>query len=157
VKESAKKKKYSRDDEAPIAWEVASLSRNEEEKKNSSEQDVKPFQSYFYPVSQFSVKNYMFTKGVSLEFPDYLMMSRNYYDKKWSRKTHRRVKNVIITMDFYPSKAALKEIAAVGKPFTVEQENVLRRAFVGAGNEKSGATGSISVTRTKRGFESCGC
>ena len=91
----------------------------------------------------------MFSKPVSLDLPEYLMMSKNYYDKKWSMKTHRRLKNVIVIMDFFPSKANLREVAAVGKPFTVEQENVLKRAFLGASSDKPGATGSISVSELK--------
>jgi Ca2+-binding EF-hand superfamily protein len=49
-------------------------------------------------------------------------------------------------MDFVPSKAALREIAAVGKPFTDEQEKSLKRAFMGADNNNSG---SISVDELK--------
>lgn len=104
------------------------------------------WQKFFYQASDFSVKNYLFSKGVSLDFPDYLLISNNYYERKWSTKTHRRLKNIIITMDFVPSKDALREIAAVGKAFTVEQEESLRRAFLGANSD---GTGSISVTELK--------
>ena len=75
-----------------------------------------------------------------------MLVSRNYYEKQWNLKTHRRLKNVIVTMDFVPSKAALREVAAVGKPFTVEQEASLKRAFLGA-NGKEG--GHISVSELK--------
>ena len=121
----------------------------ESDKKKQVEDDTKPFQDYFYEATQFSVKNYVFSKGLSLELPDYLMISRNYYDKKWSLKTHRRLKNVIVLMDFFPSKAALREVAAVGKPLSIEQENVLKRAFLGAGGDAAGGMGSISVTELK--------
>jgi Ca2+-binding EF-hand superfamily protein len=147
VSESAKKKKYSRDDEDPIPWKVDTLSFSKEDAK--AEDPVQPFQKYFYRASQFSVKNYMFAKAISVEFPDYLLVSRNHYERKWSLKTHRRLKNVIVLMDFFPSKSQLQEIAAVGKPFTIEQENVLRRAFLGASNDKSGGASAISVTELK--------
>lgn len=78
--------------------------------------------------------------------PDYLYMSRNYYEKQWNLKTHRRLKNVIVTMDFAPSKRLLREIAAVGKPFTEEQERNLKRAFLGANNDQKG---QISVHELK--------
>lgn len=61
-------------------------------------------------------------------------------------KTHRRLKNVIVTMDFVPSQAAIREIAAVGKGFTKEQEETLKRAFMGSDGN---ATGTISVTELK--------
>jgi Ca2+-binding EF-hand superfamily protein len=116
------------------------------EAKEKGEEIPESWEKSFYPASQFSVKNHVFSKGVAVEFPDYLLISRNYYEKQWSLKTHRRLKNVIITMDFVPSKAALREIAAVGKPFTEEQENSLKRAFLGA---NSNGTGAISVTELK--------
>jgi len=153
VNESAKKKKYSRDDEDPIPWKVESLcadSEGFEEGKDNLNTSVDPFQKLFYPASKFAVKNYLFSKGVSLDFPDYLKVSRNYYDKKWSLKTHRRLKNVLVTMDFYPSQSALREIAAVGKGFTLAQEEVLKRAFAGAEGDQGGSTsGSISVSELR--------
>ena len=107
---------------------------------------IESWEKVFYPALEFSVRNYLFSKAVSLEFPDYLHMSRNYYEKQWSLKTHRRLKNITVTMDFVPSKSALREIAAVGKPFTVEQEASLKRAFLGTNNEKAG---HISVPELK--------
>ena len=49
-------------------------------------------------------------------------MSRNYYDPGWSLKTHRRLKNVIVVMDFAPSKAGMQEVASIGKGFTSQQD-----------------------------------
>ena len=107
---------------------------------------IESWEKHFYPASDFSVKNYMFSKPVNLQFPDYLLVSNNYYEKmRWS-KVHRRLKNVIVTMDFVPSKSGIREVAAVGKAFTVEQEESLRRAFLGANAD---GTGSISVTELK--------
>jgi Ca2+-binding EF-hand superfamily protein len=150
VNEKAVKKKYSRDGENPEPWLVASLSTLRKgsqvqyaakgaDGKNADEEKIESWERYFYPATQFSVKNYTFSKGVSLEFPDYLYMSNNYYDKSWSFKTHRRLKNVIVTMDFVPTNAGLKEVAAVSKPFTPQQEKNLKRAF------EHGKDGGISI------------
>ena len=117
-----------------------------ERKREAKEKGVESWTNHFYPASEFSVKNYLFSKGVSIEFPDYMLISRNYYEKQWNMKTHRRLKNVIVVMDFVPSKAAVREVAAVGKPFTLEQEASLKRAFMGA---NSNAEGHISVTELK--------
>merc|ERR1719253_252926 len=83
----------------------------------------------FFPSSEFSVKNSLFGKAVRMKFPDYLYMSNNYYEQGWGLKTHRRLKNVIIIMEFCPSKTMLTETAASGKSFSVAQEKTLRRAF----------------------------
>jgi Ca2+-binding EF-hand superfamily protein len=55
-------------------------------------------------------------------------MSNNYYEKGWGLKTHRRLKNVIIVMEFCPSKSMLTEVNE-GKSFSVAQEKILTRAF----------------------------
>jgi Ca2+-binding EF-hand superfamily protein len=157
VNESAKKKKYSRDGESAIPWPVASLSvtrkdddpdyqQRMKDAKARGEKVPKSWEKSFYSASEFSVKNYIFSKAITLKFPDYLLMSNNYYEKKWGMTTHRRLKNVIVTMDFCPSKKALREIAAVGKGFSKEQEATLKRAFLGADSD---GTGSISVTELK--------
>lgn len=149
--EAAKKKKYARDGENPTPWLVASLSvpkkvQGVKHKARSGEEHIESWEKHFYPASKFSVKNYLFSKGISLDFPDYLNMSRNYYEPSWSMKTHRRLKNVIVTMDFVPSKAALREVAAVGKAFTPAQEKSLKKAFSMADSDKSGG---ISMAELK--------
>lgn len=57
-----------------------------------------------------------------------LYMSNNYYEKGWGLKTHRRLKNVIIIMEFCPSKSMLVDVNE-GKSFSVAQEKILKRAF----------------------------
>ena len=83
----------------------------------------------FFPTSEFSVKNSLFSKAVRVKFPQYLHMSNNYYEKGWGLKTHRRLKNVIVILEFCPSKSMLAEVAASGKNFSVAQEKTLKRAF----------------------------
>ncbi len=113
---------------------------------NKHEDKIEPWEKHFYPASQFSVKNYTFSKAISVEFPDFLHLSNNYYDKSWNMKTHRRLKNVVVTMDFVPSKQALREVAAVSKPFTPQQEKNLKKAFSVA----QGGTGAgISLSEIK--------
>ncbi len=133
----------------PTPWQIESLAHNADVNSKTDGNEVKPFQKYFYPASEFSVKNYIFSKGVSLEFPDYMLISRNYYNKQWSTKTHRRLKNVIVTMDFYPSKSALQEIASVGKPLTREQEKMLKTAFLGSAGDKLETSATISVAELR--------
>mmetsp|Transcript_25378 Transcript_25378/g.37606 ORF Transcript_25378/g.37606 Transcript_25378/m.37606 type:complete len:717 (+) Transcript_25378:1050-3200(+) len=156
VVESAKKKKYSRDDEHPKPWPVAGLAKlrkatgKDEISFASSDNDpdlkgVSSWEHSFYPVSKFSVKNYLFSKASSVEFPDFVYVSNNYYKRSWSMKTHRRLKNIIVFMDFAPSKAAMIQIADVGRGFTPIQENNLRKAFQGADR----GSGGISIGELK--------
>lgn len=131
--ENAKKKKYSRDGENPTPWPVASLSALRKDKQiHQQNQQVPSWEKQFFPSSEFTVKNSVFGKAVGMKFPDYLYMSSNYYEKGWGLKTHRRLKNVIIIMEFCPSKSMLQEVPASGKSFAVMHEKILKRAFATA-------------------------
>jgi Ca2+-binding EF-hand superfamily protein len=90
---------------------------------------VKSWESYFYPAKDFSVKNYTLSKGISIDLPNYLYVSNNYYQRSWSMKTHRRLKNIIVIMDFSPSKSAMIEISDVGKALSKVQERNVKNAF----------------------------
>jgi hypothetical protein len=129
VHEMAKKKKYSRDGENPTPWPVGSLSVLRKDRQMHQQQQGPSWEKQFFPASEFSVKNSVFGKAVCMKFPDYLYMSNNYYEKGWGLKTHRRLKNVIIIMEFCPSKSMLQEVAASGKSFAVMHEKILKRAF----------------------------
>ena len=83
----------------------------------------------FFLSSKFSVKNSLFGKAVRIKFPPYLNMSNNYYEQGWGIKTHRRLKNVIVIMEFCPSKSMLTNVAASGKSVSVAHERSLKRAF----------------------------
>ena len=54
----------------------------------------------FYPLSEFCIFKSLRTKPKPLVFPKYMMMSRNHYNRTWSLKAFRRLKNVIVTMDW---------------------------------------------------------
>jgi hypothetical protein len=82
---------YSRDEEASSSWKLASLAN-----------PVHAVQ--FYKLTDFHLY-----KRRSLEFPQSLMLSRNYFNPKWSG--HRRMKNVVITMEWIPSEEDAKEAA----------------------------------------------
>jgi hypothetical protein len=43
-----------------------------------------------------------------INFPEYMAVSNNYYKSGWSLNTHRRVKNVIVWMEWIPSLATLR-------------------------------------------------
>jgi hypothetical protein len=55
--------------------------------------------SVFYPAKEFK----LFARQ-PIALPDYMQMSNNYFDKRWSG--HRRVKNVVVVMDWVPNRDA---------------------------------------------------
>ena len=67
-------------------------------------------------------------------FPEYLTVSSNYYRRGWSMKFHRRLKNVIMTMDWIPSVDLLEMTGVSGSEtartlLNEEQERHLQQAF----------------------------
>eukprot|EP00298_Acanthocystis_sp_HF-20_P012235 c19785_g1_i2.p1 GENE.c19785_g1_i2~~c19785_g1_i2.p1 ORF type:complete len:774 (-),score=356.75 c19785_g1_i2:62-2122(-) len=84
------KQKYSREDEIPIPWNLQILCSS-------------PLKEPFYPCSDFGVHKKLLGKPVPINFPSFLYLSLNYYHHKWSFKTYRRIKNVIIVMDWVPN------------------------------------------------------
>ncbi|CAM9183768.1 unnamed protein product [Choristocarpus tenellus] len=60
-----------------------------------------------------------------------MQMSRNHYHLSWSLKTHRRIKNVIVLLDWTPDTTQLRPVtgATEGKVVSGEQETLLKKAF----------------------------
>ena len=84
--------KYSRDDETQRGWRVGDL----KEEPNSGNS------LGFHPLNEFSLFMGIGHQTPTLSFPDYLHLSKNYFRLGWSLNSHRRLKNLIIVMDWVP-------------------------------------------------------
>mmetsp|Transcript_46255 Transcript_46255/g.54052 ORF Transcript_46255/g.54052 Transcript_46255/m.54052 type:complete len:600 (+) Transcript_46255:393-2192(+) len=82
-----------------------------------------------------------------------MYVSRNYYEKGWGMRTHRRLKNITVILDFCPSQSKVKEIALEGKAFTPKQELNLRKAFSLADVDKSGGISLNELTEVLRAVD----
>ncbi|KAG5189404.1 hypothetical protein JKP88DRAFT_301989 [Tribonema minus] len=130
------KQKYSRDDETPKPWPISKLA------------DYKPDDMGFYAASEFGVLTKLIQQPKHMKFPHYVRISRNHFDRGWGFKTYRRIKNVIVLLDWTPespplvaagtqqsitgtSQAAAAALAAAiaNRKVTPEQEQRLRKAF----------------------------
>lgn len=61
----------------------------------------------FFPASRFSVfEQAWVTKPLTLGFVDAALISRNHSHPKWASFAPRRLKNVIVTMDWMPAVAS---------------------------------------------------
>ena len=95
----------------------------------------------FFPLSKFAIFQNLLTSNDTLDFPEYLYVSRNHFDIKWSiSRTLRRIKNVIAIMEIDPSskgssmfdgfsESVSKTLGFDTTSFTPEQERHLRRCF----------------------------
>lgn len=154
------KQRYARDDEEAIPWEVDQLSYYPTKGKLG-----------FYPLSQFSIFQNYSKANETLKFPDFLWVSRNSYQQAWSlTKTLRRLKNVIMILEWTPSirdKDAIlptpigttastvgsfitnlsKSTANGGGVITVDQENMLLRCFNMFDLDEDGLLSTEEITK----------
>ena len=128
------KQKYARDDEEPTPWNVEGLAHS-----------PKTGSLGFYPLSTFALFKNVLRPNDTLKFPEFLWVSKNSYNLQWTlNRTLRRLKNVIVVMEWEPSikqdtsirnsmmSSVSKLMGTVGLAsgqFTIEQENILLRCF----------------------------
>ena len=127
IEDTFDRKKYSREDNQDMPWFFATIANRPDEQLNG-----------FYPMSSFAVyKGGRFTPK-PLVFPDYLSCSSNYFKPSWSLNSNRRLKNVIIAMDWVPNTKHLEFIGRGGSggkdgfanaQLTQDQVAELKRAY----------------------------
>ncbi|CUF98858.1 Hypothetical protein, putative [Bodo saltans] len=74
---------YSRESESSMPWRIETL------------RSLASGLHQFYPLRDF----HLFKRN-SLQFPEHILLSRNYYSTKWTG--YRRIKNVVVTMEWIP-------------------------------------------------------
>ena len=86
---------YSRDHEEPTPWLFSSLTADTMESLDQ-----------FYPANTFKLY-----KRSGIAFPEYLHVSNNYFDKRWSGA--RRIKNVAIVLEYMvdPNKCSATTVS----------------------------------------------
>jgi len=103
---------YQRDGEEPRRWPFHAL-----------ESPTELFEAgAFYPASDFR----LYSRS-SLPFPQYLHMSRNYFDLNWVGE--RRLKNVVCALDWVPSARALAPAPPRAAELSTAQATKLRNAL----------------------------
>ena len=134
--EEVRKKKYSTKAQQPTGWDFRGLTR--------------PVGSgalpCFYPLGTFSIykDSFFYNSGKPLDFPPDILVSENYYHKLWTLTAHRRLKNVILWLDWTPDTTACKLVTPKQArplqvaPLTPEQEKKLARAFAMFNVSRSG-------------------
>ena len=93
-REEVGKRSFSRKDEGPTPWLFDSLS--------SPATDSSTTIQGFYPLAQLATHNRLFKLPKPIHFPPTMLLSNNYFKTGWSFNTYRRIKNVIVTMDWIP-------------------------------------------------------
>ena len=80
-------------------------------------------------------------------------MSQNYYHKLWTLTSHRRLKNIIVILEWIPNMSECQVVSATeipgdeARPLTSEQEMRMRRSFDMFNHSRNGV---INLARTQR-------
>eukprot|EP00397_Hematodinium_sp_SG-2012_P000034 GEMP01000034.1.p1 GENE.GEMP01000034.1~~GEMP01000034.1.p1 ORF type:complete len:2592 (+),score=768.95 GEMP01000034.1:4628-12403(+) len=115
------KLRYTRTEEWPTAWPVQCLSMS------PSHPD-----SPFYPLRKFAVKTKLNRNPHPISFPHYLWVSENFYRRRWTLKTYRRLKNVNVVLEMTPNVQSVRlftpsELESM--PLPEEQVKTIERTF----------------------------
>lgn len=106
--EEQKMSAFTRDDEHPIPWSASVLaqpptgsaagSTEDEEMKTAAQQQHDEEASVFYPFAQFQAHS----ECPRIAFPQELLMSGNFFRRRWVGLGDRRVKNVGLILEWSP-------------------------------------------------------
>ena len=100
---------YSREEERPTPWKLDTLA------------DPTRAAQFYH------LKDFRLYKRRSLSFPESIMLSRNYYDPRWAG--HRRMKNVIVTLEWIPDSKYLTVRPQPSEDFVAVEDSIARKAL----------------------------
>jgi hypothetical protein len=116
---------YSRDGEDPKPWPLEALAQPPSLEAQG-----------FYPASKLSVKTWH-SSTAPLAFPSYCLISGNHLNTSWSMKTYRRLKNVMVIMEWIPAQSALA-LTAEERPLSENLQQKLAKTFKMLDSDGSG-------------------
>jgi hypothetical protein len=123
-------REYSRQEESQRPWPFYLLARPMETALKNREDFP------FYPLKDFKLRHHE-----PLPFPDMMHLSTNYFNPAWTGL--RRLKNVVMVMEYAPSVAAdkLRLLTAEEclRELTAEQEQAVKKAYTLLGFHASAA------------------
>ena len=107
------KQKYSREDEESVSWDIEMLKTDPMKSKELG----------FYKMNNFAVFKNLIRPNEVLKFPEFLLVSKNHFRLEWMlRRTMRRLKNVVVVMEWSPAALQLNLSVGFQKP---SEETVL--------------------------------
>ena len=96
--ENVQEKNFSREGESVSQWKLSTL-LDPHIPTSGGESSVNPF----YPLKTFSIYSGILQKQVDpLDFPSCMLVSSNYYRSQWRLSSVKRLKNVIVLLEYLP-------------------------------------------------------
>ena len=137
-----KRDKYVRDDEPARVWSLSSLTLPPDFASSGGAAGTSTGTTGtaqgFFPASRFVSHRSHLDKRGPLHWPDYVLLSSDHTSPRWRYDSHRRLKNILVTMEWVPDVDAVSPLtahlvdglpAAGGAELSETQEARLRRVF----------------------------
>ena len=156
--DEAGQKEWAKEEAAVEHWALSQLERSpdreaswEEKMKSQAARAAAPF----YPLSDFRVFVSATSKLNPLEFPPYLALSHNFHAQKWWEKAHRRLKNVVVLMEWVPDPAAWEASSErhTNHSLTPEQHDRLHNLFRKYDAQQTGSIPAAHVRELLAAFD----
>ena len=105
----------------------------------------------FYKCSEYAVNPTLKERPQPIRFPEYMFMSKNHFKPKWSANTKRRLKNVIVVMEYVPDGADLHiGLDDALEELTPNQVERLKRVFQLFDSTESGGINATELVELMR-------
>lgn len=154
-----KKQKYTRKDERVHTWHLSSLAHGPSTKKQN-----------FQSLSDLAMFKSLKHRPKPIHFPASLYHTPNYFHQPWSLNTHRRIKNIIVAVEWCPDRRAVKVVeqgdtfgtaapTVPGQPdriiktMTPEQDLRLKKSFDLFDTDKNGEIDKFEMRELLRALE----
>ena len=121
------KEKYAREAESPKAWHLQLLSKPPAEHTSAVGQA-----HTFFPACDFAVHRTLLENRGPLHWPPYVLFSANHTQPRWMFSNHRRLKNMIVMMEWLPD---IRE-AQSAKPGVTTKRKSIRTVIKDQGKEE---------------------
>ena len=139
-----RREKYARDDEHTKAWPLTALGAPPKPMADPRSAPAGAAQAGFYPASEFAVhRSLLGGNDGGLHWPPSLLLSSEHTHPRWRFTSHRRLKNVIVVMEWAPPGAPPPAVALL--PPTEAQHAKLRRARELYDREGAGKLGAAAL------------
>ena len=107
-----RREKYARDDEHTKAWPLTALGAPPKPMADPRSAPAGAAEAGFYPASEFAVhRSLLGGNDGGLHWPPSLLLSSEHTHPRWRFTSHRRLKNVIVVMEWAPPGAPPPAVA----------------------------------------------
>ena len=137
------REKYAREHEKLAPWSLASLAKSPCDKEGML---GGASGHAFFPACEFAVHRTMLENRGPLHWPPYVLFSANHTQPRWRFVNHRRLKNLMIMMEWLPDVGAQDGAVPVARSAVLGAVSGILGAVPGVPVDMSGMMASVMAS-----------